>query len=64
MLKITHHPNDTLIQQFANGELNDTVALLVAAHIELCPHCQQRQHHYEQQLSQQWLTQPPLPRLL
>lgn len=41
---IKYHPGMALLEQFAEGCLNADVALAVAAHIDLCPHCQQLQH--------------------
>jgi putative transcriptional regulator len=37
---IKYHPGMALLEQFAEGCLNADVALAVAAHIDLCPHCQ------------------------
>jgi len=39
--EIKFHPGMSLLEQFAEGTLNADVALAVAAHIDLCPHCQQ-----------------------
>ncbi|MBZ9613625.1 ChrR family anti-sigma-E factor [Rheinheimera maricola] len=38
---IKFHPGMALLEQFAEGSLTADVALAVAAHIDLCPHCQQ-----------------------
>ena len=38
---IKFHPGMALLEQFAEGQLSADVALAVAAHLDLCPHCQQ-----------------------
>jgi putative transcriptional regulator len=38
---IKFHPGMSLLEQHAEGSLSADVALAVAAHIDLCPHCQQ-----------------------
>ena len=37
---IKFHPGISLLEQHAEGNLSSDVALAVAAHIDLCPHCQ------------------------
>ncbi|WP_445766411.1 ChrR family anti-sigma-E factor [Rheinheimera sp.] len=37
---IKFHPGISLLEQHAEGTLSSDVALAVAAHIDLCPHCQ------------------------
>lgn len=37
---IKFHPGMVLLEQYAEGTLSADVALAVAAHIDLCPHCQ------------------------
>lgn len=37
---IKHHPGIQLLEQYVDGSLEADVALAVAAHIDLCPHCQ------------------------
>ncbi|NOT41091.1 MAG: hypothetical protein HOP13_11415 [Alphaproteobacteria bacterium] len=34
-----HHPDDTLLIEYANGSLDEAKALLVATHLALCPPC-------------------------
>lgn len=38
---IKFHPGITLMEQYVAGKLTIDIALAVAAHIDLCPHCQQ-----------------------
>lgn len=38
---IKFHPGITLMEQYVAGILTTDIALAVAAHIDLCPHCQQ-----------------------
>jgi putative transcriptional regulator len=38
---IKYHPGMAVLEQFTDGSLSADVALAVAAHIDLCPHCQQ-----------------------
>ena len=37
---IKFHPGMALLEQFVEGSLSGDVALALAAHIDLCPHCQ------------------------
>lgn len=41
---IKFHPGIALLEQYAEGTLSGDVALAVAAHIDLCPHCQRINH--------------------
>lgn len=34
-----HHPDDSLLIEYANGSLDEAKALLVATHLALCPPC-------------------------
>ena len=36
-----HHPDDTLLIEYANGSLDEAKALLVATHLALCPPCRE-----------------------
>ena len=38
---VKHHPGIPLLEQYIEGTLEADIALAVAAHIDLCPHCQQ-----------------------
>lgn len=38
---VKHHPSLSVLEQYCDGSLTAEVALVVAAHIDLCPHCQQ-----------------------
>ena len=38
---VKHHPGIPLLEQYVDGTLEADVALAVATHIDLCPHCQQ-----------------------
>lgn len=35
----THHPDDSLLLEYAAGSLDEAKALLVATHLALCPQC-------------------------
>lgn len=39
---IKHHPNSAILQDFVDGNLADSVSLIVASHVELCEHCQKQ----------------------
>lgn len=47
-----HHPNDFLLKQFASGEVNDQLAVLIASHLETCQACQEQLHTFEKSLSE------------
>ncbi|WP_440056484.1 ChrR family anti-sigma-E factor (plasmid) [Pseudoalteromonas sp. T1lg65] len=38
---IKHHPQTELLNQFVEGTLPAGLSIAVAAHVEMCPHCQQ-----------------------
>jgi putative transcriptional regulator len=54
---IKFHPGMPLLEQFADGTLNADVALAVAAHLDLCPHCQQLSHDITTDLASQLAQQ-------
>ncbi|WP_047047795.1 ChrR family anti-sigma-E factor [Vibrio mexicanus] len=37
---IKFHPDTAVLKQFAAGELPDSISVIVASHVEMCPHCQ------------------------
>ncbi|NOJ11747.1 ChrR family anti-sigma-E factor [Vibrio splendidus] len=39
---IKHHPNAAILKDFVDGNLADSVSLIVSSHVELCEHCQQQ----------------------
>ncbi|MEJ6474692.1 ChrR family anti-sigma-E factor [Pseudoalteromonas piscicida] len=44
---IKHHPNDSLLEQFVEGNLPASISVAIAAHVELCPCCQQKTQELE-----------------
>jgi len=42
-----HHPDDTLLLGLAAGMLDSGTAIVVAAHVERCVHCQTRVRDFE-----------------
>ncbi len=51
---VKHHPSLSVLEQYCDGSLTAEVALVVAAHIDLCPHCQQLTHDIETDAASQW----------
>jgi putative transcriptional regulator len=41
-VNISHHPDDATIMAYAAGAHTEGFSLVLAAHLENCPHCQQR----------------------
>ncbi|MDN3629167.1 ChrR family anti-sigma-E factor [Vibrio lentus] len=39
---IKHHPNAAILKDFVDGNLADSVSLIVSSHVELCEHCQKQ----------------------
>ncbi|MEZ8046346.1 ChrR family anti-sigma-E factor [Vibrio sp. 10N.237.312.C02] len=39
---IKHHPNAAILKDFVDGNLADSVSLIVSSHVELCAHCQKQ----------------------
>lgn len=39
---ICHHPDDDLLLDYASGRLDAAARLVVATHLELCPHCREQ----------------------
>ncbi len=38
---IKHHPSLSLLEQYSDGTLTAEISLLVATHLDFCPHCRQ-----------------------
>lgn len=53
---VKHHPSMNVLEQYCDGSLTAEVALVVAAHIDLCPHCQQLCHDIEVDAASQWFA--------
>ncbi|MGD8914470.1 MAG: ChrR family anti-sigma-E factor [Candidatus Thiodiazotropha sp.] len=41
-MNINHHPDDATILAYAAGAVTEGFSLVLAAHMELCPHCRSR----------------------
>jgi putative transcriptional regulator len=41
-MNINHHPDDATIMAYAAGAVTEGFSLVLAAHMELCPHCRRR----------------------
>lgn len=57
MSKITNHPELTTLAHYVSGQLEPLAALMVAAHVDLCCHCQQQVAALEARQAQAWLAQ-------
>lgn len=57
---VKFHPSLSLLEQYTEGTLAAEVALVVAAHLDFCPHCQQLRHDIEADIGCQ-LAQQPAP---
>jgi len=44
---IRHHPDDSLLLALASATSDDGASIVVAVHVENCPHCQQRVRDFE-----------------
>lgn len=42
-----YHPNAELLMQFAAGQLDNALGIMVACHIQQCPHCRNQVRTYE-----------------
>ena len=42
-----HHPEQDVLIDYAAGSLREPMALLVATHLSLCPHCQSQMHELD-----------------
>ena len=51
---VNHHPSISLLELYCDGSLTSEVALLVATHLEFCPHCQQLKADIETDQAQLW----------
>lgn len=49
---IKHHPTATVLQQFVDGNLPASISIIVASHVEICPHCQQHTMQLTEQAAQ------------
>lgn len=46
---IKHHPKDSLLSQFVEGNLPASISVAIAAHVEMCPCCQKKTQQLEAQ---------------
>lgn len=54
---IKYHPDHNQLLQFARGEAEPAWALLIAAHVDMCPHCQDELDSITEKLSEQLLPE-------
>jgi len=52
---INFHPEESLLAAYAADTLPVGMAIAVAIHVEVCPHCAQLVAQYEHQLAAQWV---------
>jgi len=53
---VKHHPSLSLLEQYCDGSLTAEVALLVATHLDYCPHCQRLSKDIEADLACNFAT--------
>lgn len=58
---INFHPDETLLAAYAANTLPVGMAIAVAIHVEVCPHCAQLVAQYEQQLASRWAFDDDVP---
>lgn len=58
MSMISNHPDASLLADYVCGQLDELTALMVAAHVDLCPHCQQQCAALEARQAALWLNEP------
>ncbi|MBQ4833429.1 ChrR family anti-sigma-E factor [Pseudoalteromonas sp. MMG010] len=46
---IKHHPTNQLLTQYCAGNLSASLSVAVSIHVDMCPLCQEKVAHYEQQ---------------
>lgn len=56
---VNHHPSISLLELYCDGSLNPEVALLIATHLDYCPHCQQLRHDIETDLGAELAASSP-----
>jgi putative transcriptional regulator len=55
---VKYHPSISLLEQYSEGTLAAEVALVVAAHLDFCPHCQSLHRDIEADLACHLAQQP------
>ncbi len=55
---VKFHPSLSLLEQYSEGTLTPEVALVVAAHLDFCPHCQSLHRDIEADLACSLAQQP------
>ena len=55
---IKYHPDNNQLVQFAKGEANPAWALVIAAHVDMCPYCQDELESINEKLGAQHLSEP------
>lgn len=46
---MSYHPHIEMLQQYAQGSLDDVSAFTIAVHLESCPHCKEQVRAFEQE---------------
>jgi len=46
-MSIHHHPTDATLLAYAAGSLNESLSVLVATHVAMCPECRAKVEEYE-----------------
>lgn len=55
---VNHHPSISLLELYCDGNLSAEVSLLIATHLDYCPHCQQLRRDIEADLGAQLVAAP------
>jgi putative transcriptional regulator len=48
MARIIHHPDDATLLSYASGSLPSVLSAVIAAHVDMCPHCRRELKLMEQ----------------
>ncbi len=51
------HPSETMLEEFATGNLSTGMSVAVSAHVELCAQCRQRTSELEAEATLAWLSE-------
>ncbi|MPW37036.1 ChrR family anti-sigma-E factor [Vibrio sp. B1Z05] len=54
-----HHPSNELLKAYASGTIDACNGVTLAAHLEMCPHCQSKVQEFEELASQSLIDVEP-----
>lgn len=53
---VTQHPEEALLKAYSAGEIDESLAFIIATHLEMCSECREQCSEYEEEAAEQMMS--------